>query len=270
VSNDGQLDLDELGKMTGFAKLAKRLMGKADVDRSGQLTMDEWVTYIESKGDQAAKVLQLYENALTTDADAHARTGVTNEHSPAGAPPSTPRPPPSPRAAAAAAADAAAAAAVIQNAASATAASATAAPPPAQPRVLIMPEAPRGVAHTDEHFPMPSEATGGGAAGVAAGGAAGRAAGGAACGGRAALLGDGSVGAAPGRTPRGVLSASARGDMRGDMRGGGNSRGSTSSSVRPSPSTISLERFEQRAVRSTSRPGPAAGLSLTKVYFSRK
>ena len=84
-------------------------------------------------------------------------------------------------------------------------------------------------------------------------------------GGRAAVQGDGSAVARPGRTPRGVLSTSARGDVRG-----GNSRGSTSSSVRPSPSTISLEQFEQRAVLSTSRGGPAAGLSLTKVYFSRK
>ena len=263
VTNDGKLDLDELGKMTGFAKLAKRLMGKADVDSSGQLTMEEWVTYIESKGDQATKVLQLYENALTKDADATAlandagaSTGRRNERSQAGGPPSTPRPPPSPRAAAAAAADAAAAAAVIQNAAT---------PPPPQPRVLIMPEALRGEGHTDEHFPMPAEATGGGAVGGAAGGAAGGTAGGEACGGRAAVQGDGSAVARPGRTPRGVLSTSARGDVRG-----GNSRGSTSSSVRPSPSTISLEQFEQRAVLSTSRGGPAAGLSLTKVYFSRK
>ena len=37
------LDLDELGSMTGFAQLARRLMGKADADRSGQLTMEEWV-----------------------------------------------------------------------------------------------------------------------------------------------------------------------------------------------------------------------------------
>ena len=56
MSHDGKLDLDELGKMTGFSKLAKRLMGKADVDSSGQLTMEEWITYIESKGDQATKV----------------------------------------------------------------------------------------------------------------------------------------------------------------------------------------------------------------------
>jgi len=64
VSSDGKLDLDELAKMTGFSKMAKNLLGKADVDSSGQLTMDEWATYIESKGEQAAKVLQLYENAL--------------------------------------------------------------------------------------------------------------------------------------------------------------------------------------------------------------
>ena len=37
------LDLDELGSMTGFAQLARRLMGRADADRSGQLTMEEWV-----------------------------------------------------------------------------------------------------------------------------------------------------------------------------------------------------------------------------------
>ena len=46
--------------MTGFSKMAKNLLGKADVDSSGQLTMDEWATYIESKGEQAAKVVQLY------------------------------------------------------------------------------------------------------------------------------------------------------------------------------------------------------------------
>merc|ERR1719272_2641538 len=102
VSHDGKLDLDELGKMTGFSKLAKRLMGKADVDNSGQLTMEEWITYIESKGDQATKVLQLYENALTKDTDAAALTTEAG-HSSVGGPPSPPRPPPSPRAAAAAA-----------------------------------------------------------------------------------------------------------------------------------------------------------------------
>ena len=37
------LDLDELGSMTGFAQLARRLMGRADADRSGQLAMEEWV-----------------------------------------------------------------------------------------------------------------------------------------------------------------------------------------------------------------------------------
>ena len=43
MSGDGVLDLDELGSMTGFAQLARRLMGRADADRSGQLTMEEWV-----------------------------------------------------------------------------------------------------------------------------------------------------------------------------------------------------------------------------------
>jgi hypothetical protein len=37
VSSDGKLDLDELAKMTGFSKMAKNLLGKADVDRSGQV-----------------------------------------------------------------------------------------------------------------------------------------------------------------------------------------------------------------------------------------
>ena len=37
------LDLGELGAMTGFTQLARRLMGKADADRSGLLTMEEWV-----------------------------------------------------------------------------------------------------------------------------------------------------------------------------------------------------------------------------------
>ena len=63
-SLDGKLDLDELAKMTGFAKMGKSLMGKADGDGDGRLTMQEWVAFIESKGDNANKVLQLYENAL--------------------------------------------------------------------------------------------------------------------------------------------------------------------------------------------------------------
>ena len=37
------LDLDELGSMTGFAQLARRLMGRADADRSGQRAMEEGV-----------------------------------------------------------------------------------------------------------------------------------------------------------------------------------------------------------------------------------
>ena len=43
MSGDGVLDLDELGSMTGFAQLARRLMGRADADRSGQRAMEEWV-----------------------------------------------------------------------------------------------------------------------------------------------------------------------------------------------------------------------------------
>jgi hypothetical protein len=50
----------------GFSKMAKNLMGKADVDQSGQLSLEEWVEYILSLGgSKATKMLQLYENALT-------------------------------------------------------------------------------------------------------------------------------------------------------------------------------------------------------------
>ena len=46
--------------------MAKNLMGKADVDQSGQLSLEEWVEYILSLGgSKATKMLQLYENALT-------------------------------------------------------------------------------------------------------------------------------------------------------------------------------------------------------------
>tara|TARA_B100000780_G_C20960469_1_gene383363 strand:- start:227 stop:508 length:282 start_codon:yes stop_codon:yes gene_type:complete len=37
VTADGKLDLDELANMTGFSKMARNLMGKADVDNSGQV-----------------------------------------------------------------------------------------------------------------------------------------------------------------------------------------------------------------------------------------
>lgn len=36
---DGKLDLDELAEMTGFSKMARNLMGKADVDNSGQVAV---------------------------------------------------------------------------------------------------------------------------------------------------------------------------------------------------------------------------------------
>ena len=55
VTADGKLDLDELVNMTGFSKMARNLMGKADVDKSGQLDEEEWVEYIVSLG--ATKVL---------------------------------------------------------------------------------------------------------------------------------------------------------------------------------------------------------------------
>ena len=77
VSSDGKLDLDELAKMTGFAKMARNLLGKADADSSGQLTMEEWVAYIESKGDQGKKVLQLYENALAKQLDGQPASAPT-------------------------------------------------------------------------------------------------------------------------------------------------------------------------------------------------
>ena len=57
VTADGKLDLDELVNMTGFSKMARNLMGKADVDKSGQLDEEEWVEYIVSLG--ATKVLPL-------------------------------------------------------------------------------------------------------------------------------------------------------------------------------------------------------------------
>ena len=64
TDNDGKLNLDELSKMTGFAKIAKNLLGKIG-DGTGLVSKSQWVTYIESKGDTAPKILQLYENALT-------------------------------------------------------------------------------------------------------------------------------------------------------------------------------------------------------------
>ena len=57
MTADGKLDLDELANMTGFSKMARNLMGKADVDKSGQLSLEEWVEYIVSLG--ATKVLPL-------------------------------------------------------------------------------------------------------------------------------------------------------------------------------------------------------------------
>lgn len=39
VSSDGQLDLDELQNLTGFAKMARNLMVKADVDTSGKVVL---------------------------------------------------------------------------------------------------------------------------------------------------------------------------------------------------------------------------------------
>jgi len=66
VTSDGLLDIDELQNLTGFAKMARNLMGKADLDTSGKLSLDEWIEYIVGLGDEkGAKVLQLYENAAT-------------------------------------------------------------------------------------------------------------------------------------------------------------------------------------------------------------
>lgn len=67
LDEDGNLAVEELVKMTGFAALAERLLGRSDVDMSGALDIHEWVDYIEGKGDAGAKVLQLYENVLTQD-----------------------------------------------------------------------------------------------------------------------------------------------------------------------------------------------------------
>jgi hypothetical protein len=39
VTADDKLDLDELANMVGFSKMAKNLMGKADVDNSGQVAV---------------------------------------------------------------------------------------------------------------------------------------------------------------------------------------------------------------------------------------
>ena len=100
-----------------------------------------------------------------------------------------------------------------------------------------------GCGHTD-HFPMPLEMGGGGAAG---GGAAGG-------GGRAALLGGGGSAAREGRELQGDGSPLVRGDTI-----------AASGRVGRSDSTLSLDRFEQRAVRGLSRVGPGTGLSLTLV-----
>merc|ERR1740136_410704 len=71
TSKDGKLDLNELAEITGFAKMGKSLMGKADSDGDGRLTIQEWVEYIESKGEQSTKTLQLYENVLTNRLNEH-------------------------------------------------------------------------------------------------------------------------------------------------------------------------------------------------------
>ena len=51
--------------------MGKSLMGKADSDGDGRLTIQEWVEYIESKGEQSTKTLQLYENVLTNRLNEH-------------------------------------------------------------------------------------------------------------------------------------------------------------------------------------------------------
>ena len=38
-SSDGLLDIDELQNITGFAKMARNLMGKADLDTSGKVAL---------------------------------------------------------------------------------------------------------------------------------------------------------------------------------------------------------------------------------------
>jgi len=38
-SSDGLLDIDELQNLTGFAKMARNLMGKADLDTSGKVAL---------------------------------------------------------------------------------------------------------------------------------------------------------------------------------------------------------------------------------------
>ena len=93
-----------------------------------------------------------------------------------------------------------------------------------------------GWGHTD-HFPMPSEMGGGGAVS-----------------GRAALLGGGGSAAREGRELQGDGSPLVRGDTI-----------AASGRVGRSDSTLSLDRFEQRAVRGLSRVGPGTGLSLTLV-----
>ena len=65
LDNDGILDIDELTAMAGFRPMAERLLGSADTDLSGGVSLGEWVAYIKAKGDKAQVTLQLYENCLT-------------------------------------------------------------------------------------------------------------------------------------------------------------------------------------------------------------
>ena len=54
----GTLDLDELCALTGFSRLAEKLLGKLDDDHDGQVTLEQWIEFIVGKGDKADKVLQ--------------------------------------------------------------------------------------------------------------------------------------------------------------------------------------------------------------------
>jgi len=65
ADKDGMLDVAELTALTGFKAMAERIVGKSDVDLSGNITLDEWLDYIKSKGeDGGKKAVQLYDNAL--------------------------------------------------------------------------------------------------------------------------------------------------------------------------------------------------------------
>lgn len=47
-----RLDVDELTRLTGFEAMSKRILGKWDVDVAGNITLEEWIEYIKSKGEE--------------------------------------------------------------------------------------------------------------------------------------------------------------------------------------------------------------------------